>query len=349
MKRALWYWALMPMVVLLLLEGSLRILGYKPYRTEKFSQQSNPEFWIIPDSSLGFALNPGSFHVTVNDELEFEVAHTQEGLRYIPVRSVDSTSFPLEDFAFFGGSFTYGWGLNDEETFPAQFAEESINYCVQNYAVPGHGMVQGFLQLKQLISENKAPDYAVFCYLPFHDDRNAATMKFQFGLLQGYSNSNPETSEKFGIARFPFIRIENGKLKVDFLSWDEKMKHWPLRQKSSLINLLQGISITQADQKLKKEEATLALFEEIESLCHYNDVNFMIYILSNDRLAKQAKNRFEEKGLPVLMSNIDLTDKQWTFYPDDDHPNQNAHKELGNLLSDYFKGAAIEQPLFKNF
>jgi hypothetical protein len=68
-KTLLWYILGLPLLVLVLLEIGLRILGYTPYNQNEFSLASEPEFWMIPDSNLGFGLNPGKYEVTVNEEL----------------------------------------------------------------------------------------------------------------------------------------------------------------------------------------------------------------------------------------------------------------------------------------
>lgn len=64
------------------------------------------------------------------------IYHTDyEGRRIAPAANEDAKKFA----AFFGGSFTFGTGLNDNETLPSAFSRECPQYKPINYAVGGSG------------------------------------------------------------------------------------------------------------------------------------------------------------------------------------------------------------------
>lgn len=327
MKRALWYWTMMPIVMLLLLEGSLRILGYRPYRTEKFSQQSDPEFWITPDSSLGFALNPGSFEVRVNKDLVFQTTHNNQGQRQLPQAAPG-----IYRLGFFGCSFTYGWGVDNNSNYPALLKENFPLIAISNHAVPGYGLVQGYLQLEAMIEGDENIDLAIFGYMPFHDARNAGSNSFRLGILQGYANSNPEIVERFGPARFPYAEMNQGQIQIAYLNWNERYHHWPLRKQSALINLVQSSKEAREEDPESNRKKTLALLEATQALCEANEIEFVVCCLSSDAESEKAAKEISQLGIEVWQSPIDLTKENWTFHPVDDHPNSEAHEELAVYL-----------------
>lgn len=326
-RNLIWYVVGLPLSVVLLTEAGLRFLAYRPYQSTDFSIKSQPAFWLIPDSSLGFALNPGSYEVTINSKLRFKTDHGKNGERELPLIGLS-----LYDLGFFGCSFTYGWGLNNDECYPALLQSKIPNIQIKNHAVPGYGSVQGYLQIKHQIEQDKQPDLAIFAYMPFHDQRNSMSASYRQGILQGYAISNPKAVKQFGSARFPYAKISGDSLSVHYLDWSERYAHWPLRKHSALINLIQNSLEARQKDEFAEREITLQILKESKSICEQNDIGFVIFCLSNDAASKEAASLFRNEGFTVWQSDIDLYNDEWTFHPVDDHPNEKAHRKLADYL-----------------
>jgi hypothetical protein len=108
------------------------------------------EVYVELDEALGYKLKPG-LQVTETQTIEnnqiYNVVYTidDKGRRVTPVsRPEDRTHFIL----FFGGSYTFGAGLNDNETLPAYVGEFAPDYRSYNYGVPGYGTQQVFVKLQ---------------------------------------------------------------------------------------------------------------------------------------------------------------------------------------------------------
>ena len=76
---------------------------------------------------------------------------------------------------FFGDSFTFGEGVDDEQTLPAVFSEISGLYCL-NFAAPGYGPHQTLRQLELNVPQAVGaprPSIAIYTLLTGHIDRAA--------------------------------------------------------------------------------------------------------------------------------------------------------------------------------
>jgi hypothetical protein len=75
----------------------------------------------------------------------------------------------------FGCSITWGFPLNNEDTFPWLIQAEMPDVYIRSLAGHGYGNVQALLQLQNAIDrQTKLPAVAVFNYNPFHRERNVA-------------------------------------------------------------------------------------------------------------------------------------------------------------------------------
>jgi len=104
------------------------------------------------DPVLGYRSIPNgsSRHILrKNGVLEYDVLYETDALRrrVTPQKNLESR----EQFAlFFGCSFTFGEGVENNETLPSQFAALAPEYHAYNYGCGGHGPQHMYLQLKMM-------------------------------------------------------------------------------------------------------------------------------------------------------------------------------------------------------
>ena len=93
------------------------------------------------DDILGYGLKKNTTRRVTsyyNDEVVFDVTYTidKNGLRISPLPHNSNAPAIL----FFGGSFTYGEGVNDDETAPYLTGIlTDRNYAIYNFGIHGHG------------------------------------------------------------------------------------------------------------------------------------------------------------------------------------------------------------------
>ncbi len=130
----------------------------------------------VPHAELGYAITPQRRRLrsVLKDRegnLIYDVSYSIDrfGRRAMPTVSEKPTVY------FFGGSFTFGEGVDDTETLPEQI-RRLTGFNVVNWGVPGYGPHQ---MLRQLQTENfsktqvSPPALAVFLLLTGHIDRAA--------------------------------------------------------------------------------------------------------------------------------------------------------------------------------
>ncbi|MEL6255440.1 MAG: hypothetical protein AAFR87_25765, partial [Bacteroidota bacterium] len=164
-KKKVLYYIYLLLLLAPCLEIALRILQYEPYRQVNFLIKSSPSHCLIPHPYLGFALNPGSFEVQINQAKPYQVRHGSDSLRIThPSPLPDS----LPEIFLLGCSYTYGMGVNDEDSFPYLLQEAFPTYRVKNFGVPGFGSVQSYLQLKAELKKGNRPKIVILNLVEFH-------------------------------------------------------------------------------------------------------------------------------------------------------------------------------------
>jgi hypothetical protein len=146
-------------------------------RTSTFFEGSYTRNHFIWDQDLGYRLAPGPRRAQStkrfrSGELIYSVTYTINALGLREVASNDAGPAVL----FFGDSFTFGEGVSDADTLPAQFARLS-GYSVFNLGVHGYGPHQ-FLRMLEVgraeqIGIQKDRAVVIFTLLPSHVERVA--------------------------------------------------------------------------------------------------------------------------------------------------------------------------------
>lgn len=312
-----------------ILELVLLVLGYRRYINEPYSIESSPKLAVIAHPEYGFSLNPGNYQVTINKGLSYQVSHGEDSLRETPFVNKDSIK---NGIYLFGCSYTYGMGVNDNETFAAYLQQKLPNYQVKNYGVPGYGIIQSYLQLKELARLNKNPAYIIVNYASFHDERNALTPQYRKHLKLGYELCDTSIKNQMKMAKMPFIKAENGDFSLEFCEWSNIYSDLPGRQTFASINLLQNVIDNQKTKSIPKEIITLYLFKSIHELATVMNAKLIVTGLTNDNQTRWMLHQLKKFGFNTLSFSIDLDDKAYNNLPYDIHPNASAHKIFGEEL-----------------
>ena len=121
---------------------------------------------------LGYTHLPGAFLVTLPDGYAFRVTHLPNTLRVTHPLPTAAPEHPKPEIWLFGCSFTHGWSLNDQETYPWRLQERFPASAVVNYGVGGYGTIHALLQLWAALHTRAPPVVAIYAYAGFHDERN---------------------------------------------------------------------------------------------------------------------------------------------------------------------------------
>lgn len=134
---------------------------------------------LEPSPILGYKSRPNitaRSTKTYDGQVLFDAVYTTDeyGRRSTPAKSAK------EFILFFGASFTFGYGVNDEETLPYQLARKVGGYRVYNYGLLGYGPQQMLAKLQsgELRGEVGEPTgVAIYVFIPDHVRRAIGSMR----------------------------------------------------------------------------------------------------------------------------------------------------------------------------
>jgi len=151
----------------------IRCRGEKPAQTSLgFTVEPANAHLYRRDESLGYAHVPNQrISVTLPCDTHFTITTTRHGRRATRLAVLDEAD-ALPEIWIFGCSFTLGWGLNDDQTFPWLLQQGLPEYNVENFGVSGYSTLQSLIQFEEQLAAGRRPALVVLAYASFHDERN---------------------------------------------------------------------------------------------------------------------------------------------------------------------------------
>jgi hypothetical protein len=238
----------------------------------------------------------------------------------------------IENTALLGCSFTYGYGVNYEETFAAKIQSENDSVFVKNYAVPGYGTVQSLLQLPTILKE-KSFSNVVLCISSYHLMRNILSQEFRSNLRIGFANSSSEIEKSMKGARFPYVRDTS--LHILYENWYEIYKNLPLREYLASVNFIQNTRDRLKDEEINDVKITSRMIDEMNHLCRANGVKFMVVCLNDSEEMSIIEKSLNH--IPWLNVSFNFNSKSLTLLPFDSHPNAKGHKYIQKKINPFLK------------
>lgn len=178
MARRRWAFALLPLLVLVAGgEGALRLAGWPKADLSKLTHAT--VYWV----------DPGSRHLEPIAHKEtggtFKVSTDANGLR-APLHPEEKPA-GITRVMTLGCSTTYGWGVDDEQSYPARLeahlVEQGHPIEVINGGQPGYSSFQGLWLWDNVLSRYH-PDVVIFGYI-VQDARSVAYSDRSQAILQG--------------------------------------------------------------------------------------------------------------------------------------------------------------------
>lgn len=317
------YMLIYTVVTLVLLEGLLWIMGYRPYANTDYDVISTPKNPYVADADLGIQLNSGKFRLTLNKKVTFEATHQENGQRLIPGSETSNN----EDVLFLGCSYTYGYGVNDSESFAALAQQKHPEWNVQNTAVVGYGTAQHFLQLKDRLDKNR-PKCVVLCLSSVHFIRTVLSQQYRSNLRIGYRRSSSDVDDRMNGARFPYFDDFSGKEK--YAKWEDLYSEIPGRYWSATINFVQNLRDRGREPKCNSIDITAHLIQEMQLLCKQAGVPFAVVCLDTNHETANLEQKLN--NIPWLNVGFSFKSKKYTHRPYDSHPNEKGHKKIAQAV-----------------
>ena len=265
-----------------------------------------------------------------NNKLVYDVVYTinKDGLRATPP-CVGSGC--RDAVLFFGCSYTFGEGLNDDETLPF-LVGEATRRKTYNFGLPGYGPHQMLSAIDHGLVEKLVdvkPKYAICQTAAFHIERAAG--KLPWGQHAPKYALAPDGSVKYA-GHFDdslMVRIRNHLLQSsaiykNFFEW-RFIKAQICKDKYDVERYM--AIVIAAKDKLQQKYPGLEF-----DIIYWNDWSGG-YVTELDR---KITERFKNEGIKVHLVSEILPDfnKHCSYYtiPSDGHPNSLANKYLANYI-----------------
>lgn len=324
-----------------LIELYLDIFKPVPYKQKKDFIKKYSKDYRASDHLLGYIprKDKQSFEQLIDgNNIIFNVKYTinKKGIRISPHDINDG--FKNKDFInvlFFGCSFTYGEGLNDNETFPWQIEEMSnFRYKTYNFGFHGYGPNQMLRMLEinfidEIVDTNNTT-LAFFLLGNFHLDRVSG----KYPAIAWCGDSPRYVVDKKEIVKY------KGKFFLGMLKYLAINK---IAEKSSIAHHLERILYNWKRTK-KDSDLLLGILKKSKIILKEKYNTELYVIIWNDKSFKKFDEWIDplnNMGIPViLMTGIipDLNENQEKYILADGHPNKLSNNLIANYLFSYLQG-----------
>lgn len=335
---ALIVWSLCLVAFLALAEVIVRQKGLRPWTGDpRTTQMEPPGIYYRPHPTLGFLPRPGKTKITLPGPFSFTATHLPNGLRIThPLDTYPAAA--KKEIWIFGCSFTHGWSLNDEQTYPWLLQEQLPGYEVVNFGGDGFSTVQSLVQLHEALAEGRRPALIILAYASIHDFRNTLTrtwMKLKAPIRY------PEWWSPGSIS-LPYVEWAPGKPEIRYKPLD--YRGVPLLHYSAFANYLDDTYNRSIEESYQSHEVSKKIIEDIATVCGAHQIEFVVAGLLNDAPTLEMLGHLNRKGIKTVDMSVDLRIRENNNLPYDAHPSALANQQYAQKLKTFLCGKVITDP-----
>ena len=266
-----------------------------------------------PDPVLGWKSKPGVLTTPgfSSDGNEIRYTFHSDSARATSVSNPHSH----HQLVTIGGSFTQGWAVSDEDSFPWQLQQQLTETNILNLGTGGYGTYQALLSLQAALDRGETPHTVVYGFIGPHQERNVATAWW----LQTLARNSRD-----GKVALPYCQLNNqGKL-ITFPP--QSYPSWPLSNQLASIRLLQDsyVHFTTRERQSQKVSVTEQLLVEINQVARQAGAKLVVAIMwASPATLQHYLNFCKQQEITALDCHLDLTEEY--IVAGEGHPNRAAH------------------------
>lgn len=287
-----------------------------------------PNYFFTDSDGITKALPNGRYHSVckriADGQTIYDTIYSidQFSRRITPIGSRENVKKFL---LFFGGSFTFGEGLRDNETIPFFIGESAKNYMTYNYGFQGHSPAEMLIKLQTKVLPEEIPEkdgILIYTYIDSHILRVIGSMR---------------VAGTWGRNRPYFYLADNGNLRRngDFATGRPRLTAvYQFLIQSKILQLINlDIPLWITDKHL---HLCARVIEEAAQLYHKQFPSSNSYVLIypgsiyGNRLKRFLINK--EIGFLDYTNLFDHRDPEYVLAPEDIHPNANATQAIARKV-----------------
>lgn len=303
-----------------------KILSWGNRPTSSSMEGDYTKNYFVSNEQIGAVAMPGihSSLKIVDGNIVYDAIYTigKDGYRVTPIAS--SNAFKSRAVNFFGCSFTFGEGVNDNQTLP-YFYQTLTNNKVKNYGFHGYGVHQSLVQLRKL-DNTKSRNVNFLLTAPWHSERSSCDASYAKGSPRFVLEDGVLMERgKCGDSQYPALASF---LEASFI-YNTWHSYWAgnIKQDSNI-------------------ELYLKLIEEMRNTAMIRHEDFYVgYIRAENRwftgkYSNEAIIKYlQENGINTI--DLTLSDRIENINPEyfiagDGHPSQVANFKRAEYLEKYF-------------
>ena len=316
-------------ISLLTVEVFLKILNFKKFEFIEIKGSS----MVIPHKILGWVTKGGANIINHEKRIYEKIIYTYEDLGNKKKKKKKNND--KNSILVFGGSFTQGWGVNDNKTFTSRMQESLKELDVYNFGHAGYSGYQSLLLMEDRLKKIKSKKLIIYGFIEHHEQRNVARASWLRLLAQ---ISNPSGKE---IPKVPYVALDKNKnlIRKKPISYTKFI----LSEKFITIYLMEKFYMKQISKKRKKyqRKATNKIFLEMKDLSLENNVNFLVVVLdwSNKLSNEKYMKFFTNNKINFINCKIDMNKE--TLLKNDYHPNERGHYMYKECILNYINKSKL--------
>lgn len=312
-------------------EVIVRGRGFKPFHVEPVGISVEPGgHFFTADPVLGYRQLPGTFKITLKDGYTFTATHYTNSLRITHPLATYPIDAKKPQIWIMGCSFTHGWSLNDEDTYPWLVQKALPDYEVLNFGVNGYGTVHSLLQFREALKHGPKPAAVVVAYAEFHDERNTF-LRARRKAVVPYNQLGP-------IAQ-PYARLaKNGQLIIH--QEPAEYAEFPLMRYSAFVHFLEQKYDGIEDHFVRSHQVSEALMRQFAAECKSAGIQFVVAGITADTPPMLAFCK--QQGILAVDISVHLSTPGYNNLPHDDHPSALADKIYAEKLTAFLRDSVLK-------
>ena len=284
------------------------------------------------DPILGWRNKEGAYKVPpyYPDEATIKITFLKTGLRKT-YEQQNNTRDDRPKIIFVGGSFTQGWAISDNETFPWKVQENFPSFEVLNFGTGGYGTYQSLMTLEQIMPFTEDPILIVYGFNQFHEMRNVAPADW-LAALSFYSHR--------GHVFVPYVTLDwDGNLQRH---QPERYSSWPFREKVVIITKAENLAarLTTFWRKTQARPVTQKLLLQMQNLSFKNHAKFLVVILCCEEDEKTSYVRFAERN-DILIVDCAYPINEEMKVKGEGHPNGKMNSKWAACITESIRNHGL--------
>ena len=243
----------------------------------------------------------------------------KDGFRVTPRESNNDYT---KNINLFGGSYTFGWGLNDNETLPYFLQKNLQNWNVKNFAINGYGVHQMLAQIEN--NPKILKDVNILITNNFHTLRSSCKKDYSFGTPKYIIDDNHNLKRSGYCGNLFLTKFQLPKIFGSIIN------------RSEIKKLLDKVFVKPNDINSMDIDIYISIIKRIKELIDENNQEFFVgYIeTSLNDLDKIIFQEFKKENIDYI--NLSLEPKKdYELY--DGHPNKEANIKRSLMILEYIK------------